>query len=702
MYKNVFPTRTGPVVGTGLENRMLDSIGGENTVRSKFRTLLDGTTVMLKTRGGMPEFTSTPAPKRVKLDTGYLRTFFFKIIGASTGVVANRSGAGMSVAKTGVLTDRYSAGYNLTAAKSENQTKWRDVWRWGVFDDVEKIFLNGKPLNNSPRNFSLTGGEWFPYALSGLPGKFFLMSRRGAYLVDEAGQILDDRSLNSSYVSQPSFSEGVLVSSEMSALYQTTSTRIVGTWSKLSVHTTAPYMSVVSGTYRHFIGYYDDWYRQFITLPPRATLTYQALLDVPYMVKGWLYKVSNVVTGPNPTDVISNATYVSNLSTNAGNYPYENLVPEYNKTDSTETVLYGDSPYPLTIPYTNTVTSSSAYGGTKDELAVAHYDTTGKVTGYGAFWGSYEHFNSDVQTHYSVAFSSNLLPLYDYQRSFRATFVKDNYSVASPSGEAAPELPTLHGTTYGADGANIIREMSVGPRFNEFVVHYVYEKQSFFNVVVRECVFADLSEKIALYFEVSMRGPVVGNTPVTAPENYKEVSSYPYMYEEGRTFRVAYVLYIRGERVEYEVCPETSFPVWQGPPGTSHPFGYREPACSTSGIQADTPGTVVLPFCPVYGSQNSCPFIAYTTELEEAGGATPEIYVDFSLKPSMVSYSGALISDRVEFACPRILLECNAPFLKAAIFHDDYFRVQFANGKKGPWADSIGFSGNPKLDISRL
>ena len=53
----VFPTRSGGAVGTALENKMLHVVGGAEGIRTRIQTLPDGSTVMLKTRDGMPRFT---------------------------------------------------------------------------------------------------------------------------------------------------------------------------------------------------------------------------------------------------------------------------------------------------------------------------------------------------------------------------------------------------------------------------------------------------------------------------------------------------------------------------------------------------------------------------------------------------------------------------------------------------------------------
>lgn len=75
----VFPARFGGSPGKGVERGMLD-VGGADGIRTKIKTLPDGSTVMLRTRNGFPEFTVTKrtiAAARVDfVETDYaLRTY---------------------------------------------------------------------------------------------------------------------------------------------------------------------------------------------------------------------------------------------------------------------------------------------------------------------------------------------------------------------------------------------------------------------------------------------------------------------------------------------------------------------------------------------------------------------------------------------------------------------------------------------------
>ena len=62
--KPFFPTRFGSPQGHATERKMLDAVGGFDGIRTKIRTNPDGSTTILKTRGGMPTFyTGKPEDK---------------------------------------------------------------------------------------------------------------------------------------------------------------------------------------------------------------------------------------------------------------------------------------------------------------------------------------------------------------------------------------------------------------------------------------------------------------------------------------------------------------------------------------------------------------------------------------------------------------------------------------------------------------
>lgn len=74
----IFPSRDGGSIGTALENRMLGIVGGAQGIRTRIQVLPDGSTVMLKTRNGMPEFVRTP--KKTKIAEGVELVFYCRLI----------------------------------------------------------------------------------------------------------------------------------------------------------------------------------------------------------------------------------------------------------------------------------------------------------------------------------------------------------------------------------------------------------------------------------------------------------------------------------------------------------------------------------------------------------------------------------------------------------------------------------------------
>lgn len=129
--------------GKQTAKRLKSRIGGDV---SGFRTVIEknlatGEEVMLRTKGGMPEVTVKPG-KKVELPED--RTFVFRAIGATTGVIANRKGDGMAVIVPSFRLQGRSSSSVGNVGKSAR--KWRDVWR----------------LDQTPRrgiNESLPGGK---------------------------------------------------------------------------------------------------------------------------------------------------------------------------------------------------------------------------------------------------------------------------------------------------------------------------------------------------------------------------------------------------------------------------------------------------------------------------------------------------------------------------------------------------------------
>lgn len=58
-FGTLFPTRTGGAIGTAGERLMLDALGGSQGFRTRIQTNPDGSTTVLRTKNGMPQFETT-------------------------------------------------------------------------------------------------------------------------------------------------------------------------------------------------------------------------------------------------------------------------------------------------------------------------------------------------------------------------------------------------------------------------------------------------------------------------------------------------------------------------------------------------------------------------------------------------------------------------------------------------------------------
>lgn len=67
-FGTIWPTRDGISIGTSGERKMLDAIGGSDGFRTRIRENADGSTTILRTKNGQPQF-ETSAPAATKVST---------------------------------------------------------------------------------------------------------------------------------------------------------------------------------------------------------------------------------------------------------------------------------------------------------------------------------------------------------------------------------------------------------------------------------------------------------------------------------------------------------------------------------------------------------------------------------------------------------------------------------------------------------
>lgn len=144
----VFPTRNGVAIGAAGERAMLDAIGGANQIRTRLTLNPDGSTTLLRTRNGMPEFTTLGTSSAKKggdvPSIEAARGFIAHVTGASVAalfspytleVINNK----FVVVGHSYTVQSFASPYNVPAADSTN---WYDV----ISFYNGAVLVNGKTM----------------------------------------------------------------------------------------------------------------------------------------------------------------------------------------------------------------------------------------------------------------------------------------------------------------------------------------------------------------------------------------------------------------------------------------------------------------------------------------------------------------------------------------------------------------------------
>ena len=135
-------TRYGTPQGAATERRMVNRVGGSETIRKDYRTNPDGSVTMAHTRGPgtQPEIITPPVERKEATEKG--RTFVFTLIDGKSATIANRhlQSSAFDIVKRKVAVG--AARYFVAATKIASliATTWDDVWRL----DGTKLSTNGK------------------------------------------------------------------------------------------------------------------------------------------------------------------------------------------------------------------------------------------------------------------------------------------------------------------------------------------------------------------------------------------------------------------------------------------------------------------------------------------------------------------------------------------------------------------------------
>ena len=732
----IFPVRFGGSVGKALENKMLDAVGGANSIRTR----IIGNT-MLRTRGGFPEFTTLKEPVIIESAS---RTFVFRNIGATTGVVANKNGIGMKVVVTSlpIGVQCYSVGSINTS-----QTKWRDVFR--VNDAVTHINGKAPPDIVSVPSIPDVDAANLPIVLVGAGGYqptctgdatrstlFIGHVKEGAFpsvtSITTAGA-QKQKMIASDISGEPFALAGAWFISGKFNFYGATVYRsgdiiksVIPRWATIEPTLTSPYLAMLA------------------SLSPRlylSGLTYNASVDDGVAVTvSPVHNKSNYVHPITKIPFYTTATLSNVVAVGGGQYTFDYVYDQLKNLEDSDyvdtgvfpTTRYSDS---ISLDHTSADSVVLGYSGSRAQM---NYTTSivlsfsgsktigGKHYSYvsGGSSAFYSGGSANVGGGTSHVETNLVLSSPSVGEVFKMSCVVDQTSTFDYS-----TSPTIvnYGALYGSSGSNPniygqwfppenytswvrlnASEISLNPRTVKDVGTEVE-----FSVETKDYVFADVGEQVYLY--------LAGKLTVSQVRS----EAFGGVISDVKTYNLSirYVLDIRGE--------EYFFDVFNGNAFSAPVINYKTIFATDTNYEQTSQGNIgwyhvgykpIPVFSPLFMDQGNCPFIAYTTQAEELSGATPEFYIDASLSVrTYESFSGSRYDSAAPFV-PHQLLKAfrvyvcgedvySSPALKQntglwdSIFPADTpFRVQFANGTTGPWQGQLGtgFSNGSQVEISRI
>lgn len=750
----VFPTRMGGAIGASEENRMIKAVGGEDGIRTKIQINPDGSTTMLRTRGGAPEFTTTkPRPKPVETppEPKPDRTFLFRVFEQTapgvvkTAVLANRKGSGMRVVSATVESG-YDSCYNVAPTisasglyKTLNNTTWRDVWR--IFN--KKILINGHPaVTVQETTTARYGPNHIPYIHQF--GGSYISANPNAPLQSLVYVGGNTEVFTGVCAIKKDGTETVKVTPHA---YGTAYAPLTGMIAGLSVDS--------AGVYRFFgndlqFFTYDNQYRVLYLSWSKITTSIAA----PYVTETTygeeLFGPQGRLFGITPD--INAAITVSSYT--VPDPPLGSAGGTLTDTSLMKMISCHYTQSELNVPY--------AFIGSDIEMRLSktidhHYDNR-----YGAARKSLTFdtltFNVGQQACFAGTSTVGIGDPWDYGGG---DYGASRNTVSTVALDAAGLKRLFELTTSSVGGSRVLgywakifnKVKDATPCGFEYPSEDVFVSDPFgtdattggVSVVIktRDYVYADMQEEVFITFE----------TQISCSRNNDLAA-----LNKG-VITAKYVLSIRGVDHEFvvtvgEIPAEILGPLnavyspyWMPPFRIAQTSsGYGQAYGNEGGGGFYFPGYKPPPiFNPLFMHQGNCPNIAYTTKAEEAAGATPEFYLDLELVPRPYIFTvggleGPNFSDKYTFT--------PAQFHKAyykAVMHETTYeggqgadisspgsarngayvdngelpwerhlfpdpgsgvtRLQFCNGVIGPWGSKIGnYFPDPaqRIDISRI
>ena len=159
---SILPTRDGTAQGHGAERVMMNAVGGPGGIRTRIVSNPDGTTTMLRTRNGMPEFSTSGqavSPVEPEYERGFIARVQAKALGALfspyTLAVSNPNYRLVNVTYT-VLS--FASTHNVAYTDT---THWHDVMTF----QGNTIRVNGKKMPALVMGGFVPGAKAIPWLI---------------------------------------------------------------------------------------------------------------------------------------------------------------------------------------------------------------------------------------------------------------------------------------------------------------------------------------------------------------------------------------------------------------------------------------------------------------------------------------------------------------------------------------------------------
>lgn len=682
-FGELFPTRTGEATGTANERKMLDVLGGSESFKTRIETV-NGVETMLRTRDGMPCFSSTiPKAEPVKPSTKPLqsRTFVFADRFAPTiGIVANLGPGGTLVRVGEPIEARQMVCYSVldskTAKAGMKPVRWNDVLR---LDNYGTAIGNRVRFNsdaNSPEyltNYGERTVPGFPMEVGGVlyvANDWYLVSDGSTY-VDKMGVVEYNSTTGAVAAFHPvvgetlgfliDFVSGIYVKDGTFDFYWYGANPTLYGGAQLSCHTSITPVAGSAPVIEHHqtvttMPSFDPsglvYSPQTVTVSDKVVGSYYATQQRSFAGEhGPLnqYNYSFWVGSDEPAAPRDIYTAVSNTS----------WASSINKTD-TLTVGYGMAQ----LEVTRSVTGSEAWttiGGSGGSSPSSRYYVLS--SGNNSEWSRTT--SSTLRLHHAILdvdlFSVDFAMVsdmsfgefrevesctYDYSQwdrspnklSFGGYYSPDNPAGTAISRSQVAAAVEQFNATMLANASSIIP-----PDFSSRgygVTHTttttsvgdatgVRHDNHTLTVRSRDYIYLDLDEDVVLYLDgtfTESRGDT-SSPPITITND----GGYDTFNSE---FTIEYVLEFRGTTLRFPVYHHidtaNSGAMWSAflNLGSIWQSDIYIPSANQRFSLAHLPQDPEPVFTPLYTCQNRCPWMAYTTKAEEAAGATPELYID--------------------------------------------------------------------------